>query len=164
METIVSGIAHYYSGNLAREVVKGLKENTIKGVYNGGMIPFGYRQVDRINRQTGQRATSNRGVDLHDIAIYEPEAEGVRIMYKRILEGKQLRDIIDELTSKGIYTKSRIVKRGKHKGREYGGVPFTNSSIENILRCKKYCGYTFINISKTGEVRKFIPNDLIMRL
>ena len=37
--------AEYYSADLSEKVVRGMTENALKGIYNGGTIPFGY--IDR---------------------------------------------------------------------------------------------------------------------
>ena len=34
--------AEYYSADLSEKVVRGMTENALKGIYNGGTIPFGY--------------------------------------------------------------------------------------------------------------------------
>ena len=35
-------LAEYYSADLSEKVVRGMTENALKGIYNGGTIPFGY--------------------------------------------------------------------------------------------------------------------------
>lgn len=46
MENQLVGIAAYYSRNLAKEVMKGLKENALQGKHNGGKPPLGYAVKD----------------------------------------------------------------------------------------------------------------------
>jgi hypothetical protein len=38
-------MAEYYSKNLAREVMKGLKENAFQARFNGGIAPLGYDKM-----------------------------------------------------------------------------------------------------------------------
>ncbi len=58
LESLLEGMAEYYSKNLAREVRKGLNENALKCRHNGGTPPLGY-DVDNetktyiINQQEG---------------------------------------------------------------------------------------------------------------
>lgn len=42
LESVLEGMAEYYSKNLAREVRKGQNENALKGLHNGGIPPLGY--------------------------------------------------------------------------------------------------------------------------
>ncbi|EGD50759.1 recombinase, partial [Thermoanaerobacter ethanolicus JW 200] len=46
LESVLEGMAEYYSKNLAREVMKGLKENAFQAKFNGGIPPLGYDIVD----------------------------------------------------------------------------------------------------------------------
>ena len=42
LESVIEGMAEYYSKNLARETMKGLKENAYKCKHTGGLAPLGY--------------------------------------------------------------------------------------------------------------------------
>lgn len=43
MESLLEGMAQYYSENLARNVRRGLQGNALKGLWGSGSIPLGYR-------------------------------------------------------------------------------------------------------------------------
>lgn len=43
MESLLEGMAQYYSENLARNVRRGLEGNALKGLWGSGSIPLGYR-------------------------------------------------------------------------------------------------------------------------
>ncbi|EGW37079.1 resolvase, N terminal domain protein [Desulfosporosinus sp. OT] len=43
LESVLEGMAEYYSKNLAREVRKGLNENAMKATHNGGRPPYGLK-------------------------------------------------------------------------------------------------------------------------
>ena len=45
LESVLEGYAEYYSADLSEKVVRGMTENALKGIYNGGTIPFGYMIV-----------------------------------------------------------------------------------------------------------------------
>ena len=47
LESVLEGYAEYYSADLSEKVVRGMTENALKGIYNGGTIPFGY-MIDEI--------------------------------------------------------------------------------------------------------------------
>ena len=42
LESLLEGMAEYYSAELAEKVTRGLTENALKCKYNGGTLPIGY--------------------------------------------------------------------------------------------------------------------------
>ena len=46
LESMIEGIAEYYSANLSQNVKRGFRENALKGKWNGGAVPIGYKIVD----------------------------------------------------------------------------------------------------------------------
>lgn len=88
LETMIEAMSEYYSKNLAREVMKGLTENVIKGKHCGGVPPLGY-ELD-----------SSKFYTINDL-----EAQSVKIIFNRFLEGKSYGEIINELNSLGYRTK-----------------------------------------------------------
>ena len=42
---MLTGMAEYYSAELSEKVVRGMTENVLKGKYNGGTIPIGFKAV-----------------------------------------------------------------------------------------------------------------------
>ena len=42
LESMLEGMAEYYSADLAEKVVRGMTENALKCKYNGGTLPIGY--------------------------------------------------------------------------------------------------------------------------
>ena len=88
LEALLEGMSEYYSKNLAREVMKGLKENALKCLHTGGKPPLGY-YVD----------------ENKHLAIDEKEAEAVRLIFSRFADGYTYGEIISELNRKKYYTK-----------------------------------------------------------
>jgi len=88
LESVLEGMAEYYSKNLAREVKKGMKETALQARHTGGKPPLGY---DVAPDKT--------------LVINEHEAMAVRIIYKMYSEGHTYGEIISELNSKGFKTK-----------------------------------------------------------
>ncbi|MBP3909390.1 MAG: recombinase family protein [Turicibacter sp.] len=114
-QIIQLGVGQYYSQNLAREVMKGLKENAYKCLHNGGLPPLGY-DVDPETKQ---------------YIINEKEAESIRIIFKKFLEGWSYRELAEYLNVLGYRTKI---------GNEFSA----NSSFYDILVNSKYKGeYVF---------------------
>ncbi|AFK85919.1 MULTISPECIES: recombinase family protein [Thermoanaerobacterium] len=88
LESVLEGMAEYYSKNLAREVMKGLKENAFNAKFNGGIPPLGYNIVE------GEYHINNE------------EAEAIKLIFDLYAKGYGYRHIIDELNLKGYKTKN----------------------------------------------------------
>lgn len=117
LQSVIEGYNEYYSKNLRREVMKGLKENALSCRHTGGTPCLGYD----VNKDTMR------------LVINEWEAEAVRLIFKRYLEGAGYTAIINELNSKGYKTKR--------------GVSFGKNSLYEILRNEKYTGTYVYNLS-----------------
>ncbi len=89
LESLLEGMNQYYSAELSQKVRRGMKENRIKGLYQGGGIPYGYR------------------VENKKMVIDENKAEVVRFIYRQYSKGVFVKDIIAELASKGILYKGK---------------------------------------------------------
>lgn len=90
LESVLEGMAEYYSVNLAREVMKGLKENALKCEHCGGIPPLGY---DVVNKK---------------YVINQKEAEIVKFIFNEYSDGYGYKQIVKLLNEKGYTT-----KRGK---------------------------------------------------
>lgn len=77
-------LSEYYSDNLSDEVKKGLKENALKGLHNGGYPLFGYR------------------VENQEYFINELEATFVRKMFRAAADRQGFTQLIKELADAGI--------------------------------------------------------------
>lgn len=87
MESLLEGLAEYYSKELSRKIRRGMEDNASKCLCNG-QIPFGYR----------------RGEDGR-FAIDEAEAPIVQEIYRRVRDGCKLVDIHNDLNRRGVRTK-----------------------------------------------------------
>lgn len=88
METMMVGMAAYYSRNLAKETKKGLNENAYKAQFNGGYAPFGYKIVDK------------------HYVIDEQEAEAIRLIFDLYISGHGYKDICIILATKDYTTRN----------------------------------------------------------
>ncbi len=89
MESLLEGLAEYYSAELSRKIRRGMDDNASKCLCNGH-IPYGYR----------------RGEDGR-FAIDEMEAAVVQEIYNKVRDGSRLCDIIHDLNSRGLVTKRK---------------------------------------------------------
>lgn len=87
MESLLEGLAEYYSKELSRKIKRGMEDNAAKCLCNG-QIPFGYK----------------RGDDGR-FAVEEAEASIVQEIYRRIRDGARICDIIHDLNARGIRNK-----------------------------------------------------------
>lgn len=88
LESVIEGMAEYYSKNLAREVMKGMKETALQCKHTGGKPPFGYE----VNEDKSY-------------SINEKEAEAVRMIYEMYSNGHGYSEIINRLNNMGFRTK-----------------------------------------------------------
>jgi len=83
LESVLEGMAQYYSANLAREVKKGQHETALKCQHVGGMPPLGYDVCPVTKRYL----------------INEQEAEIVRIIFNKYADGVGYTQILGYLQS-----------------------------------------------------------------
>lgn len=88
MESMLEGLAEYYSKELSRKVQRGHEDNARKCMVNGA-LPLGYV----------------KGPDSRYM-ISEPEAEIVREIFRRVKDREKLSEIIADLNARGITTKT----------------------------------------------------------
>ena len=87
MESLLEGLAEYYSAELSQKIKRGNYDNARKCKVNGS-LPLGYV----------------RGPD-GCFAIDEKEAAIVREVFERVAEGDPFLDIVDDMNARGIRTK-----------------------------------------------------------
>lgn len=110
LESVIEGMAEYYSANLGREVRKGMKETALQAKHTGGMPPLGY----------------DVGTDKK-YKINPQEAVVVREIFHKYLEGYGYNLILEYLKEKGHKTKAGkdFSKRALYdilKNEKYSGV------------------------------------------
>ncbi len=93
LESLLEGMAEYYSAELSQKVKRGMNESRQKGTFTGGYVIFGYR------------------VENKKIIIQEDEAEVVRWMFNECASGKLVKTIIEELNAKGILYRGKPFAR-----------------------------------------------------
>lgn len=119
LESLLEGMAEYYSAELSQKVRRGMNESRQKGQFTGGHVIYGYSIVNK------------------KVVINEAEADIVRLIFDRYASGVYIRDIMAELNEKGILnshgrpfaknTIHHILENEKYTGvYHYGGETFTN--------------------------------------
>ncbi len=115
LESVIEGMAEYYSANLGRETIKGLKENAHNGISTGGRPPLGYK----INPVTKR------------VEVDEEEAKAVKLIFDMVSAGEKYPAVAEELNKRGY--KTRL------------GRPFSSASLHDILKNPKYIGICIYN-------------------
>ena len=100
LESVLEGMAEYYSADLAEKVTRGMTENALKCRFNGGNIPFGYMIDDEQHYQ-----------------IDPAKAPLVVEVFRRYAGGESIADIIEDLNARGIRTVkgNRFNKNSLHR-------------------------------------------------
>lgn len=88
LESVLEGMAEYYSENLARGVRRGMRENAMKGIYMG-KAPYGYVL----------------GEDKH-LEINPLTSKGVHEIFQKYSEGMSMAQIVEWLNDSGYKTAS----------------------------------------------------------
>ena len=125
LESVIEGMAQYYSANLAREVAKGQRENALRAMHNGGDAPLGY-----------------------DVAfdktylVNEEEAQAVKIIFDMYVNGYSYGNIIDKLNNLGYKTKrgNKFGKNSLHgilNNEKYTGVYVFNKTQRKGVNGKR---------------------------
>lgn len=173
LESLLEGMAEYYSAELSQKVRRGMNETRQKGNYTGGILLYGFKK------------------DGKKVVIDEDKAKVIRFIYEKYASGVFVKDIIEELTASGILHKNKpfarntiynILKNEKYSGvYHHNGEEFANiyprivpediytivrqktdemkygkhdSDVVYLLKNKMICGYCGKSIaSETGSAR-----------
>ena len=119
LESLLEGMAEYYSAELSQKVKRGMNETRLKGNFTGGNLIYGYK------------------VENHKILINEEQAKVVRFIYEQYALGVYVKDIIKDLTDKHILNHGKPFARNTIynilKNEKYSGVyRFNNQTFENM--------------------------------
>ena len=83
LESLLEGMAEYYSANLSQNIRRGQRENALEGKFIGGTIPLGYK------------------LDAGKHYVLDPEkAPLVRQIFARYVNGESVASICEDLNSK----------------------------------------------------------------
>ena len=118
LESVLEGMAEYYSLQLSQNIRRGNRENAKKCRFTGGRVPLGYK-LDKD----------------HQFVIEPDTAPLVRRIYAMYAEGQTITEIIDQLNAEGLrtgqgnrYTKNSL--RTILKNEKYIGIyDFKNGEI-----------------------------------
>lgn len=122
MEAVLEGMSEYYSQNLSRETMKGMRETALQGKHTGGVPALGY-DVDPETRK---------------LVINEEEAQAVRLIFAMYSVGHGYSDILDALHERHWLTKRKQ--------------EFAKNSLYCILTNPKYQGVYVFNLRAAKDM------------
>lgn len=135
LESMLEGMAEYYSAELKVKVQRGHKENALKCKHNGGTTPYGF-YIE------------------HKEHVLQPDPQSAPIVleiFRRFDKGEKIADIMRNLNNRGI--------------RCSYGKPFTKGRINAILRNRRYIGeYKYGDIVVPGGIPAIVDQDLFDRV
>ena len=180
LESLLEGMAEYYSAELSQKVRRGMRESRLKGNFTGGHLLYGYK------------------VENKKVVIDETKALIVRRIFNEYASGKFVKNIVSDLTKEGFYNKNKpfaintiinMLKNKKYIGiNEHDDEVFNNTyprivsqevfdivsqtfkqnrygkrtqEVFYLLKNKLFCGYCGKQISsesgtsKTGKVIRY---------
>lgn len=131
-EAIIEAMDEYYSLNLAEEVRRGMTERTKHGGYNSA-APFGYKLVDK------------------KLVIFPEQAEIIREVFARYLDGWGQKQLAVWLNSMGVKTKR--------------GGAIENRTVNYWLQNPVYHGYVRWNPTERASSRWYrnTPDTMIVK-
>lgn len=134
LESVLEGIAQYYSAELSVKVVRGLTENALKCKYNGGTLPIGYV------------------VDSEQFYQVDPlTAPVVMEAFQHYANGASMQEITDEMNFKGVRTKR-------------GGKISINSVTRMLRNRKYIGEYKYRDIVNPNGIPAIVSQDLFDRV
>ena len=135
VESMLIGMAEYYSAELALKVARGERENALQCKYNGGVVPLGF--------------TIGKEDRLYHI---DPEtAPIVQEIFTRYADGEPAEKIAASLNERGLRTRT--------------GKPFVKNSFFQIFRNRRYIGeYRYKDIVTPGGIPAIVDKDLFDRV
>lgn len=109
LESVLEGMAEFYSKELAQKVTRGMRESALKGNVCGGTTPLGYK------------------VEGKKLVIDEPAAEIVREAFNLYAEGRPVHEICKLFNQKGYRT-----SRGAEFNKNSFKTIFTNERYTGV--------------------------------
>ena len=110
LESLLEGLAEYYSADLRQKVVRGIRESAKKGKISAGQIPIGYKRDPEDGR----------------LVLDPAAADAVREIYRLHISGASMLDMQQALYKRGIRSRS--------------GAQPSQSVVYRMLRNEHYLG------------------------
>jgi site-specific DNA recombinase len=161
LESVLEGMAEYYSKNLAREVMKGMKETALQGKHNGGIPPLGYD----VAPDKTYIINNNESMSVKKIFDMYIAGNGYGIIAQvlndngqctksgRLFTKNSIRDILlnEKYTGTYIFNK-RLSKKDNHKYKEDAEIIRIENALPEIVSKED-----FLNVKSKMDGKKVGP-------
>ena len=184
VKSMLTGMAEYYSAELSEKVVRGMTENVLKGKYNGGTIPIGFKvdeekffQVDplkapfvveafqRYNDGATMKELMNwlndSGVTTNRKQKFTYNSVQTLLTNKRYIGENHFKDIVMPDSIPAIVDKD-LFEEVQQKIKKNSRAPARHKAEDDyLLTTKLHCGYCGAlmfgesGTSRTGEVHRY---------
>jgi len=135
LESMLEGMAEYYSAELSVKVKRGQKENALKCKANGGHIPFGYR------------VNAERYYEIDPLT-----APIVLEIFTRYADGQTVKEISADLNARGVFANSKYKYTNK-------------ASMHNLLKNRRYIGeYRYGDTITPNGMPAIVPEDVFKQV
>ena len=135
LESMLEGMAEYYSAELSAKIHRGQKENALKGKNNGGTVPLGYT----LNKET------------QHLEVNPLTAPIVQEIFRRYAAGETIAAIKDDFNRRGLKTNK--------------GYSFRYSTFNSVLKNRKYIGeYKYQDVVIPGGVPALVSEDVFKKV
>ena len=142
MESVLEGMAEYYSAELGQKVVRGMDINAENFFYNGGTVPLGLKLKD-VPVPIG---VNGKMVIKKQYDIDEEKAQIIKKIFEMYIQDYTMADIIKYLNDRNIKTAY--------------GKEFNKNSIRTIILNKKYVGiYSYKGKDTHNIIPQIIDDD-----
>lgn len=129
--SVLASVAEIERANISEQTMAGRKQKARDGKWNGGFAPYGYKLVAK----DGEKSKA--------LVINEEEAELVRLIYKKFLDGMGIGNVAKWLNENG-YTK---------KIRQNGSVSLISAAfVKGVLDNPVYAGKIAYGRRKTEKI------------
>jgi len=145
LESLIEGMAEYYSAELSQKVMRGLRESRLKGQFTGGPVPYGYI------------------VNKKKVYINQDEAQIVKYIYSQYANDVFVKDIMSELNNKGLLYKGKPFARTTIynilQNEKYSGIVRHSDEIFNNIYPRIVSEDIFNIVRKKAEENHFGKHD-----
>jgi len=142
METMLEGLAEYYSVELGQKASRGMATNAEHCYYNGGTVPLGLK----LQSVPGPTGVNGKIIYKKKYDIDPETAPIIEKIFEMYIGDNTMADIIRYLNERNIKTSY--------------GKEFNKNSIRTIILNKKYIGtYTFKGQETPNAIPRIIDDD-----
>lgn len=143
-ESLLEGLAEYYSAELALKMKRGRRTNNENNYFSGGIVPFGYS-----TREVQSPFTDSHGKPIikKEYIIDKVNGPYVSQIFLDVYNGMKFQDILIKLKSLGIKTNK--------------GSYFNKSSLYRLLTNKRYITIaTYDNEEHAGAFPRLVEDNI----